>query len=100
MIATDPNAADVARLNGGCSGSVSRVTSADTIRCTENWCDCSWSFLVAMSTTPAADDGVQTEYRARERDQRQRHQYFEDLGVPAEVRAREFAAVPQAAEDR
>src|SRR5690242_16538018 len=53
-----------------------------------------------MSASPAPDDGVQAENRTGEWEQRQRDEYFEQLGVPAEVGARELAAVPQAEEDR
>jgi hypothetical protein len=33
--------APATRRNGDCAGSVSRMTSAATTRCTENWYECS-----------------------------------------------------------
>lgn len=47
------NVALPVRRNGGCSGSVSRVTSADVARCTRNWYACSWSRLDATGQPPS-----------------------------------------------
>src|SRR4051812_16132582 len=91
-----PAAAVEGRRNGGCSGSLSRVTRAETTRWPRNWCACSSSRLDATSAAQPAHVPVQAEHPAGERHDAEDHEDLQEFGVPAEVRAGAAGAVPDA----